>query len=402
MDTAGRRQLEEALGEVDETFADALDFASIVDPANWQAPGEYYQTMPSTLRAAVSAVVESDEHLKQELRNEYMPEMLRAGSLRLWERANPRYIEALQRKKLYTGQVVASDGTLAKYETLSLVGAQIAISMVSYQETTGQIVSNIMHWGRELPKQTTAADIVEAIRSRGQELRDKMPNLFLYALMTYKEREVLLETLPGTFRLIQGTVFPHEMLTGSGRQFIMDTCLELLGRMIDDGSYACIVSNDTHWELLNLGLALEPGEYIVVSTGTEVLEDFRQRANYVSTPIPQYGGKSQIQLFEEFQRRYGPKVVRGVLRAHPMSKPYVFYCNADQLEESVHMLLADAANTGARGFPLLIDLADQLCSGAFRAGEYMEHVNAEFARAAHGSAKYQSEHSTRDYTGGRG
>jgi hypothetical protein len=318
----------------------------------------------------------------------------------VWERANPQYIEALQRKKLYTGQVVASDGTLAKHETLSLVGAQIAISKVSYQETTGQIVSNIMHWGRELPKQTTASDIVQAIRSRGQELQDKMPNLFLYALMTYKERQVLLDSPPGTFRLIQGPVFSHELLTGSGRHHILDTCLKLIGRMIDEGSYATIVSNDSHRELLSLGMALDPGEYIVVDTGTQVLQDFRQRANYVSTSIPQYGNRSQIELFEEFQRQYGPKVLRGVLRAHPMSRPYVFYCNADQLEESVHILLADAANTGGRGFPLLIDLADQMCSGAFRAGEYTEHVNAEFARAAHGSAMYQSEHSTRDYVNG--
>jgi len=79
-----------------------------------------------------------------------------------------------------------------------------------------------------------------------------------------------------------------------------------------------------------------------------------------------------------------------------MSPPFVFYCNEDRLHEAVHMLLADAANTGARGFPLLIDLADQYCSNAFRASEYTNRLNAEFARASGGSGMYQSERQTRD------
>ena len=81
-----------------------------------------------------------------------------------------------------------------------------------------------------------------------------------------------------------------------------------------------------------------------------------------------------------------------------MSPPYVFYCNAEspKMDLAVHMLFADAANTGARGFPLLVDLADQYSSGSFKAGEYTEHMNAEFTRASQGSGMYQSEQSTRD------
>jgi hypothetical protein len=253
-----------------------------------------------------------------------------------------------------------------------------------------------MHWGKELPRQTSAADIAQALRSRGKDLKDKLPNVFLYALSLYKERQVLLDTPPGTFKLIQGTIFPYEMLVGSGKQFTMRTCLKLLGDLIDDGNYATIVSHEADRDTILFGTALEAGEYIVVGTGTDLLREFEDRAHYTTTPIAEYGGKSQKELFEEFRRRYGPKVVQGVLRAHRMSRPYIFYCNADRLEEAVHTLLADAANTGARGFPLLIDLADQYCSGAFRAGEYTSHLNAEFARASGGSMMYQSERSTRD------
>ncbi len=276
--------------ETDETFASTLDFDQIIDPANWQTPGDYYQTMPLTTRILVNRVVEEDERLRRELRDIYFPELVKAGSILCWERANRQYIETLQRKRLYSGQVVAADATLARYGTLSLVGAQIAVLKVSYQHSTGQIVSNIMHWGKALPRQSTAKEIVEAIRSRG-ELKDKIPNVFLYTVALYKERQVLLDLPPGTFKLIQGTVFPYEMLVGSGKQFTMHTCLQLLANLIDDGNYATLVSEDSHKELLVLGMALEAGEYIVVSTGTELLDRFRQQANYVTTAIPQYGGK---------------------------------------------------------------------------------------------------------------
>lgn len=396
MSLLGEQQIADIIGEIDDTFAEALNFENIVDPVNWQPPGEYYQAMPATTRTIVNKVVESDGQLRQELREEYFPELLRIGTLKLWEKANPRYISAIQQKKLYSGKVVAADGTIAKYETLSLVGAQIAVSKVSYQGTTGQIVHNIMHWGKELPRKTSAADIVAALHSRGTVLKDKIPNLFLYALMTYKERQVLLDSPAESFKLIQGTIFPHEMLSGSGRQHTMKICLELISNMIDDGTYATIVSRDTHREWLALGMALDPGEYIVLNTGKDVLEEFGRSANYTDTSIPQYGGKSQRQLFNSFKDTYGPKVLQGVLRAHRMSPPYVFYCNANHLEEAVHTLLADAANTGPRGFPLLIDMADQYCSNAFKSSEYTTHLNAEFTRASGGTGMYQSERSTRD------
>jgi hypothetical protein len=396
MDVPAHSQPDDTLAEVDETFDRTLDFNSIIDPAHWKPPGEYYQMMPAATRAAVNSVVESDEQLRQTLRAEVFPDLRRTGGLLEWKRADERYIESLQQKQLYTGKVVASDGTLAKYETLSLVGAQIAISRVSYQGNTGQIVSNIMHWGRELPRNITVDDILSALRSRGAELKDKVSNVFLYALMTYKEREVLLETPPGTFKLIQGSIFPYEMLSGSGRQHTLLPCLTLIGQMIDDGTYATIVSHDSHRELLALGMALDAREYIVTDTGSDVLAQFGRNAHYTRTKIAEYGGRSQMELFNEFAARYGPKVLRGVLRAHPLSPPYVFYCSADRLDEAVHTLLADAANTGARGFPLLVDLADQYCSGAFRAGEYTNHVNAEFARASGGSGIYQAERTTRD------
>jgi len=385
-----------AMPEIDEVFADAIDFDSIIQPGNWQHPGEYYRSTPAKTHGIVRAVVEGDERLRRELREEWFPKLLSHGDLLGWHRADPTYMNLLQKKRLFTGQVVAADGTLSKYETLSLVGAQIGISKVSYRGHTGQIVANLMCWGQEIPRNATAGDIVRAIQSRGDGLKDRLPNLVLYALMLYKERQILLESGPNAFKLIQGTLFPHEMLSGSGQLHTLVTCLTLIGKLIDDGNYATIVSKDSHRDLELFGMALNPGEYILTSRGTEILQHYFDTANFTDTPISKYGGRSQKQVFREFQKTYGPKVVQGVLRSHPMAKPYVFYCNANRVKEAVHILLADASNSGPRGFPLLIDFADHYCSGSFQAGEYTNRMNAEFVRAARGSGIYQSERTTRD------
>lgn len=381
-----------------------IDFDEVVSFNNWQSPSEYYQTMPVRTQEVVASVVESDECLKQELRSDYFPQLLQEGSIIAWEKASPKYMELLRRKRLLAGQVIAADATLSKYETLSLVGAQIAISKVGYhQRSANQYASNLMYWGREVPKKATAKEVVDGLRTRGKELKDKLPNLLLDAIAKYMERQVLLDCPDGMFKFIQGPMFPHAMLSGSGRYHTMLTCLSLLARLIDDGNYITIVSKDSHRNLEVLGMALEAGEYLVVQKGTDVLNSYLYGdgdegggANYTSTSIEKYGGRSQLQVFKDFQQSYGAKVVQGILRAHPMSRPYVFYCNADRLEEAVHLLLADAAHTGPRGFPLLLDLADQYCSGAFKASEYTGRMNAEFTRAAGGSGLYFSERSSRD------
>src|SRR5260370_29881234 len=333
---------------VDEAFDRESDFESIIAPRNWRPPGEYYQVMPAEARRTISTVVASDERLRKEVRETYLPHLEQAGTIRCWEKANPQLIETLQRTMLYSGRVFAGDGTLVRYATLSLVGAQIAISKVSYRGGTGQIISNLMHWGQELPRTVTVADIVQAIKSRKKIHGESLSNLFLYALMTYKEREVLLDTPPGMFKLIQGPIFPHEMLTGAGRSKIMVTSLDLIKQMIDDGDYATIISSSSDSHLLDLGMALNAGEYLVVDTGEDVLMDFlyedgdpsnQLKAHYTTTEFPEYGNKSQLHIFKDFMKDYGPRVVRAVLPAHRMILPYVFFSNPDRIDVPLHILL---------------------------------------------------------------
>lgn len=380
---------------VDETLAEKLDFRQSVASSNWLSPGEHYQRMPQVTRQEVDKVVKSDERMRAELRKHHFPRLEAAGTWKL-ERRDDGIVKQLQEKQLYMGRVVAADGTLARYETLSMVGAQIAVAQVGYQGSTGQYVSNIEHWGKEVGRSINLKELTEAMSSRGKRAKQKINNVLLQSIMQYKEREVLLNLGQQVFKLIHGPLFPYEMLVGGGAANTLQMCLDLLGRLIDDGAYATIVSSSMDRDLMVLGMALEPGEYAVRRSGKDILQSFRDSANFTHASVGDYGGQSEVKLFESFIAGYGPKVVEGVLRAHQMSRPYIFYCNSQNLHRAVHMLFADAAHTGPRGFPLLIDLADQYCSGSFKASEYTAYMNAEFTRASSGSAMYLSERSTRD------
>jgi hypothetical protein len=386
---------------------DALDFDSLIASDRWQEPGDYYRTLEVELRATAEAIVGGDVVLRADLRA-LLPDMKRDGAIIDWRRADQRLIELTQRKQLYAGKVVAADGTHVPVETVSLVGAQIGVISIGYQGTTGRMVTNILQSGITVPVNPTMDEIKAAIRSR-VELRSALPERYITAIRNFKEREILLGAGPEVFKIGHGSLFPYEMLIGGGRFHILPQCLGLIGRLIDDGRYAMIVSRTTDMRLRYLGMALEAGEYLIVDTGTAVLEDFlygetgddnNPAAHFIRQVSAKYshkyGGRSQFDFFKDFMVAYGPKVVRGVLRAHPMAPPYMFFCNADRVDQAVHTLMADAANTGARGFPLLVDLADQTCSGMFKASEFKARVAAELVRAS-GSGIYGDERDTRDY-----
>src|SRR5260370_39100610 len=100
---------------VDEAFDRESDFESIIAPRNWRPPGEYYQVMPAETRRTISTVVATDERLRKELRETYLPQLEQEGTILCWRKADPKFIETLQRTMLYSGRVVAAAGTLARY-----------------------------------------------------------------------------------------------------------------------------------------------------------------------------------------------------------------------------------------------------------------------------------------------
>jgi hypothetical protein len=67
-------------------------------------------------------------------------------------------------------------------------------------------------------------------------------------------------------------------------------------------------------------------------------------------------------MVNEFVNDCGPKIVVGMFRASQLSPCQMFYAHVDHAHEAAMIAMADSVLQEHRGFPMLIDLADNLCS----------------------------------------
>ncbi len=90
----------------------------------------------------------------------------------------------------------------------------------------------------------------------------------------------------------------------------------------------------------------------------------------------------------------GPQVVVGVYRASTLAPAQVFYAHVDHADLAAHIAIADSMLQEHRGFPMLIDLADNVCRGVFGGDTLSGPVSTAYADA--GSPwRYLSERATR-------
>ena len=70
----------------------------------------------------------------------------------------------------------------------------------------------------------------------------------------------------------------------------------------------------------------------------------------------------------------GKRVVVGVYRATLLAPAQVFYAHADFAGDAARVALADSVLQEQRGFPLLIDLADQVCRSVYGGDSLQEFL----------------------------
>jgi hypothetical protein len=140
--------------------------------------------------------------------------------------------------------------------------------------------------------------------------------------------------------------------------------------------------------LLTLGNALQPLEYAVVDTLEERLERMVDRGHYY---------RDQERRVRAFIAEAGPRLVVGVYRASGTAPPQVFYAHVDHVHRAAMIALADSALQEHRGFPLLLDLAHQVCQGTFGAETLRASMRLAYT-AAGAPYRYFSERQTRPDT----
>lgn len=331
-----------------------MDFSDLIKNENWSEYDSFIQSYDNNLEEDIVRSI----HKREEYRK-YLVE----------EKQLDKFVKKVDDEKLYdahdqlfSGKVVATDGTLNKYPLLTGLRCRIGVISTSYNNDTIDKVLYISE--REFIDEETSnpKDYFEKI-GKGT----KISNLFLTSLMSYKEREMAFER-PGEWKFIHGTLVPLELrVPRIGEAF--ESCLEIAKKIVNHKKCVGVISGSSEFDLVGAGSILNHGEYL--------------HADYVSSRLEEdidesIGNKQEKDLLYDLKDNFLSKIKIGVFRVGP--KSYIFEAHEDYFDEAAALVIRDSMNQPFRGFPLLIDYADSLCNQLVGPGEFNNIVESKMAK----------------------
>lgn len=313
-------------------------------------------------------------------------------------RATLTDIRRVQASILFNGQVEACDGISVVYDTLPLTIVQLGVSTVAYrgdQSTwSHRLYRRDMRVRAATSVEQQVMEFLDRRQSRGgidqPSQRDHMSDMFRRAIMTFAERAVLADRCTAAWRMGHGNPLAHELLTGSGSAELIVRSLEVLRRLVlDHRRIVFVPSAPAERAILSIGNALEPLEYAVIDTVSDRLRRTIDQGGYRGQAF-----RKAKRCLEDFAKEAGPRVLIGVYRVSRHSPAQAFYAHADHVSEAALVAMADSILQHHRGFPMLLELADRLCSNLMGPETLLRPARAAYADAGE-PLRYQPERSTR-------
>jgi hypothetical protein len=386
--TVNSTEFEAAYGE---------SFAKTLDLDTWSA-GEDLLAAYAKLDQEVGEALRREDDYRAEIRNTVFPQLKAlpyAPSGAGVYTAQKNDIEKVHRGLLFNGGVEACDGTSVVHDTLPLTITQIGVCLVSYNGNQGAWTHRLFR--RDLrSRQSNLADEVltllerrEKRESQGQGT-DSLSELARRGIMTYAERAILKDKSQAIWRMGHGSPVPYELITGlwSSQVDRIRVSLDLIRWYVLEHKRFVFVPSaprKRHW--LMIGNALRPLEYAVIQTLRPEIEAMLATGNYRD-------GSGVRKAMEDFCNDVGDKIVVGLFRVWEAAPPYLFYAHIDHVDVAAHLVMADSVLQEHRGFPMLIDLADTVCTSTFGADVFMSSVQMAYADAGK-PFQYMSERETR-------
>jgi len=382
-------------GEYASAYGEEL--SNTLDLDTWQTSDDL-AGLYERLEEEIKEAVHREDEMRARIRQVVFPQLRnRAGapSNSGVYQSTVEQIERVHCGYLFNGSVEACDGNSIPHDTLPLTIVQIGVSLVSYRGNQGAWVHRLFRRDLRVGGGDPIADtlnLLERRRHRGgydqESSRDRLTSLGRRGIMAYAERAVLLRRSSAPWRMGHGNPAPYELLTGSGMVELVDRGLDILNELIlNHKRFIFVPSAPSDRTLLTIGNALRPLEYAIIET----LEDFLTRVAAGHYRGPWTRVKPKV---DQFVKEAGPKVVVGVFRATPIGPANMFYAHIDHAHEAAHIAIADSTLQEHRGFPMLITLADTMCSVVFGTESLVPQVQIAYGEAG-APFRYRTERQTR-------
>lgn len=358
---------------IDGGIAAALDIDTWSTGVDWEAA-------IARLKAEISSAVGREDEFTRVMRTELLPKLnSRPGAppeAGIYQ-AEPAELAAVHEGLLFAGRVDAVDGNSLTHDTLPLGITQLGVAVVSYGGTKATFSQRVYRKELTAKNADPVKQVLDVIDQRagraGIGQADGPSELRRRGIMTYAERKILLDKSTADWRIGHGQPAPYELITGSGDMDLLAASLDVLRRLIlDFQRFVFVASAPNERGVLTVGNALAPGEYVIFNTIQEKIRPIVEKGKY----HPKWKREA-----EAFVNDCGSKVLHGVYRASENAPPYVFYGHRDRIHMAAAVAIADSILRPARGFPMLIDVADTTCASAFGAAGFYGVVHDAYAQA---------------------
>ncbi len=398
-------------GTASDDFRAAFDepLSAVLDTSAWRPGidliGEY-----ARLEREVAEAVEFETAMQGEVRDRVFPKLSFAPGAPpeagFYGDIIPAEVERTHRGLLFNGGVQATDGTCQTHDTLALTVYRVGVALVGYAGGHGTWATQLFRKDLRERHDDPVAEMLALLEARGgraglnqPDRRDGLSELAQRAVMSYAEARVLLRNATALWRMGHGSPAPYQLLAGAGNPDMAIESVRVLRELIDGHRcFVYVASEPGDRNLLGLGQALRPLEYLIVGTLTERIAPFIDGltfSNRVTVDDRLDGRKlSPADWVTAFRDEVASQVLYGVFRASAVAPPQVFYAHRDHFETAARIAIADSVLQPARGFPLLIDLADRAVNAVGGGGSLTEMANAAYAKVA-SPFQYQSERANR-------
>ena len=329
----------------------------------WSDYSQYCSEVTGILSKEVRENAKNEEKLINDLRDDPMFKELSVRNVK------PRLAEA--EKLLTGGEVVGVDGTMAQYNFLSGIRCQIGVVAVSYQGE--QLKHSFFISQASLREESNA--VLDRILQRS-ESDDNLSSMHLRGLMMYREREVGMNSnFEGKYVMFHGPLMPFEMMSGLGRLRALDITLDMLKRMVRSKKVMSVISTSSYKDYYYFGLAMEDGQYLT-HPNYNLANHLLYTKEFVN--MREKWREEEFKKVEEFIQNYASQISIGVIRMG--QRPYVFHAHKDIFDTAAGIIARDSIFQREKGFPLLIDYADSLCTEHFSNAQFNRMMDWELAK----------------------
>lgn len=273
-------------------------------------------------------------------------------------------LKAVQSNLLFSGLVQAVDGASVIHQSLPVTVVQTGVALANYLGEHGTWGHRVFQKDVKISGKTDLDRTLELLANRQeQEEREEagISDMLRRGLMANAELAVLAKKADAPWRMGHGHPLPKELLTGANVPELIDLSIPLFDTLLLSHKHFVYVPKGTNSRLLQtIGDALLPLEFAIIETLDAYMSKTIEQGHY---------GDGRFQdarkHLGEFQASANGKLVAGAFRVSPFAPSQIFYAHADTAPQAALIAMSDALLVEAKGFPMLLDIANSICREMF-------------------------------------